>query len=70
MELLAVWSVAQSGWKKQYFNSPLFKLKISGRNLIYTFLNLLAKELGFTTENRPGFTILVALVAHHTPTLM
>ena len=30
---------------------------------------MLAKELGFTTENRPGFTILVALVAHRTPTL-
>jgi hypothetical protein len=44
MELLAVWSVAQSGWKKQYFISPLFKLKISGRNFIYTFLNLLARS--------------------------
>jgi hypothetical protein len=70
MELLAVGSVAQSDWKKQCFISLLFKLKISGRNFICTFLNLLAKELGLTTENRPGFTIAVALVAHRTSTLM
>jgi hypothetical protein len=69
-ELVAVWSADQSGCTKQHFILSLFKLKNSGRNINCTFLNLLEKGLGSTTGNRPGFTILLALVAHRRPTFM
>jgi len=42
MELLAVWAVAQSDWKKHYFISSLFKLKISGKIFICTLNTLLS----------------------------
>jgi hypothetical protein len=38
MELVAAWSADQSGWKKQHFIQPLFKLKNSGEVSFVPFL--------------------------------